>query len=296
MMARILGIGNATLDIIHTVDRYPCENDEVRCRDRSIRRGGNVANTLTVLGQLGHACSWAGVLADTADGQFIRNDLESGGIDTSTCRVADSGSSPVSSIILNAGTGSRTIVHHRNLPEYSCDDFMEIELQSFDWLHFEGRNIDELRRMLQWCRENYPSIPCSLEVEKPRPGVEHLFGLAGVLLFSRDYGRHHGYDGPDELLQSIHANYPDADLFCTWGECGAVALNRQGQVHSQAALVPDRVVDTLGAGDTFNAAVIHGCLGGLETAILLREACGLAGRKCGQAGLEGLASGESCAR
>ena len=47
-MARILGIGNATLDIIHTVDGYPRENDEIRCTGRTLSRGGNVANTLVV--------------------------------------------------------------------------------------------------------------------------------------------------------------------------------------------------------------------------------------------------------
>ena len=74
-MARILGTGNATLDIVLTVDGYPQENDEIRCIDRSIRRGGNAANTLVVLSQLGHACSWAGMLVDTAEGKFIRDDL-----------------------------------------------------------------------------------------------------------------------------------------------------------------------------------------------------------------------------
>jgi ketohexokinase len=53
-------------------------------------------------------------------------------------------------------------------------------------------------------------------------------------------------------------------------------------------MIPDRVIDTLGAGDTFNAAIIHGCLGGLETGVLLEQACRLAGRKCAQTGFTGL--------
>ena len=51
-MAKLLGIGNATLDVIHLVDGYPRENDEVRARERYVRRGGNTANTLVVLSQL----------------------------------------------------------------------------------------------------------------------------------------------------------------------------------------------------------------------------------------------------
>jgi ketohexokinase len=288
-MARILGTGNATLDIVLTVDGYPQENDEIRCSDRSVRRGGNTANTLAVLSQLGHACSWAGMLVDSAEGKFIRDDLETRGIDTAASRLAGSGSVPVSSILLNAGTGSRTIIHFRDLPEYSPADFSSLELQSYDWLHFEGRNVESLQAMLHWSRERYPSIPCSLEIEKPRTGIEDLFGLAQVLLFSRTYAASRGYADPAALLQSVHREFPDADLFCTWGVEGAVSLDREGRYTSQAAYIPRRVVDTLGAGDTFNAGVIDGYLARRDSVTLLRQACMLAGEKCGRSGFDGLA-------
>lgn len=288
-MAKILGIGNATLDIILTVASYPQEDHEVRCIDRAIRRGGNAANTLVVLGQLGHACSWAGVLVDNADGRFIRDDLETHGVNTRSCRLVETGSVPVSSILLNAGTGSRTIVHYRDLPEYSFADFRSLELRSMDWLHFEGRNVEALQAMLHWSREHYPSIPRSLEIEKPHPGIEGLFGLADILMFSKTYAGSRGYADPVELLQSVHRHYPGADLFCTWGEKGAVSLDKGGRSTRQAASIPSRLVDTLGAGDTFNAGVIAGYLAQRDTAAVLRQACALAGEKCGRSGFDDLA-------
>ena len=227
-----------------TVDGYPQENDEIRCTDRSVRRGGNTANTLVVLSQLGHTCTWAGMLVDTVEGRFIRDDLESHGIDTAASGFASSGSAPVSSILLNAVTGSRTIIHYRDLPEYSFTDFSSLELQAFDWLHFEGRNVKSLHAMLQWSRNRYPCIPRSLEIEKPRPGIEDLFGLAQVLLFSQAYAVSRGYSDPADLLKSVQREFPDADLFCTWGVEGAVSLDRDGRYTSQAAYIPRRVVDT----------------------------------------------------
>jgi ketohexokinase len=288
-MARILGTGNATLDIVLTVDGYPQENDEIRCTGRSVRRGGNTANTLVVLSQLGHTCTWAGMLVDTVEGRFIRDDLENHGINTAASRFASSGSVPVSSILLNAVTGSRTIIHYRDLPEYSFTDFSSLELKAFDWLHFEGRNVKSLQAMLQWSRERYPSIPRSLEIEKPRPGIEDLFGLVQVLLFSQAYAVSRGYSDPADLLKSVQREFPDADLFCTWGVEGAVSLDREGRYTSQAAYIPRRVVDTLGAGDTFNAGVIDGYLAKRDVVTLLRQACMLAGEKCGRTGFDGLA-------
>jgi len=50
------------------------------------------------------------------------------------------------------------------------------------------------------------------------------------------------------------------------------------------------VVDTLGAGDVFNAAVIDQLSKGASLQRILEAACRLAGRKCGQWGFGGLGS------
>jgi ketohexokinase len=289
-MAAVLGIGNATLDIIHLVERYPRENEEVRCHSRFLRRGGNAANTLVVLSQLGTACSWAGVLVDNADGRLIGKDLQDHGVDISPCRLLPDGSMPVSSVLVSAETGSRTITHYRDLPEYGYEDFAALDLKPFDWLHFEARNVAATRRMLQQVRASGARVRCSLEIEKPRVGIEGLFAYADVLLFSEAYSIARGFAEPLALLQSLQLQCPQADLYCTLGSAGAVALHRDGRVYRHPAVPPPRVIDTLGAGDTFNAGIINGYLAGLDTAAILARACQLAGRKCGQYGFEGLAS------
>jgi ketohexokinase len=97
-----------------------------------------------------------------------------------------------------------------------------------------------------------------------------------------------GFSDPPSLLCSVRENCPRADLFCSWGDAGAAALDSQGNAYENAAFNPAAVVDTLGAGDTFNAAVISGYLDGLETNAILARACRLAGEKCGQYGFDGL--------
>lgn len=287
-MAAVLGIGNVTLDIIHVVDNYPGENAEIRCRERYTRRGGNVANTLVVLSQLGVECSWAGTLVDDEDGRFVLDDLARYGIDTTCCRIVAEGGMPVSSILLSRQTGSRTIIHYRDLPEYAFSDFVDIDLRSRDWLHFEGRNVRETRRMLAYARRTCPGLPCSVEIEKPRDGIEDLFALADVLLFSSGYAGAKGYRDPVDLLRAVHAGGSPADLYCTRGAAGAVAVDRSGRARQRPASAPGTVVDTLGAGDTFTAGVISGYLAGLDADAILARACGLAGRKCGQYGFDGL--------
>jgi ketohexokinase len=286
-MARILAVGIATLDIVNEVEVFPAEDSKVRARAQSVRRGGNATNTLAVLSQLGHDCEWAGISVNGPDADFIRQDLGYYGIGTRYCRWLERGKVPTSYITLNRSNGSRTIVHYRDLPEFDFEAFRRIPLPEFDWLHFEGRDIYETLAMMRRVRETRPGLAISLEVEKARDGVETLFSFADLILLSPAVAGAYGCK-PDALLREVRTRAPDAELVCTLGSKGAIALSREGEaVHSDAS-PPPRLVDTIAAGDAFNAAMIDMRQRGASLAAALRFACRLAGNKCGQAGLRGL--------
>jgi len=281
-MATILGIGIATLDIINTVDGYPDEDAEVRAINQRVCRGGNATNTLVVLSQLGHHCTWGGVCVDEPDGQKILEDLAYNAIDTRPCRIESQGKVPTSYITLNQRNGSRTIVHYRDLPEFNFVDFQMIDLLAFGWLHFEGRNVVETARMLERVRQVCPLIPVSLEVEKPRSHIEQLFSKVDVLLFSKVFAQG---NEPALFLHKMQRQAPQSRLICAWGEDGAYGLETDGTLWHNPAYPPPQVVDTLGAGDTFNAGIIDSLCRQQDLSTALNHACRLAGKKCGQVGL-----------
>lgn len=283
-MARILAIGIATIDIINRVSRYPAEDDEVRALSQQRVRGGNASNSLVVLSQLGHQCHWAGVLINEPDAAVVENDLTHHQVDYRHCLRLDQGKMPTSYISLSEESGSRTIVHHRDCPELPFAHFKNLAVSDFDWIHFEGRNIDELGQMLHWLRQHYPEIPCSLEVEKPRPGIEALFRLPDVLMFSRPYAQSRGFAGAEAFLRAQSA---PGLMSCGWGEQGAWLRQNDEIIHSPA-FPPPRVLDTLGAGDTFNAGLISALVNEQSPQQALESACRLAGRKCGRHGFDNL--------
>ena len=284
-MASILAVGITTLDIINTVSSYPAEDDEIRALSQQQVRGGNASNTLTILSQLGHQCSWAGTLIDDADNQVIKQDLQQHHIDISACHVLTQGKIPTSYITVNQQTGSRTIVHHRDCPEFSFASFKKIDLSHFDWLHFEGRNITDTVLMLAYCKHYYPTLSCSIEIEKDRPNIEQLFEFADILLFSKKYATCQGFNDASHFLTSLKLN---CLMSCTWGEQGAWILSKSNELFHQAALPAQQIIDTLGAGDTFNAGLIHALINDFSIEYALNFACQLAGAKCGQSGLTNL--------
>lgn len=278
-MARVMCVGIATLDIINRVHEYPAEDTEVRALSQSQRMGGNAANTSVVLAQLGDQTSWVGNLAQPAeivDRAFARH-----GVSVSRAVRIPGAVMPTSYILLSESTASRSIVHFRNLPEYGAADFLKLDLTGFDWVHFEGRAIDQLAAMLAYA-SGIDGLRVSLEAEKPRDRIEDLFAQADLLLFSRDYAQARGFVNATGLLNSLPS---DSVASCTWGAQGAWAIDGEGSISHVAASAPDPVIDTLAAGDVFNAGMIHAMSRGLTMPQALEEAVALASLQCTREGL-----------
>ena len=147
---------------------------------------------------------------------------------------------PTSYITLNQGTGSRTIVHYRDLPEFSFASFQRIPLSDFDWLHFEGRNIPETLQMLQYIRQYFPQLTVSLEVEKSRIAIASLFDKVDVLLFAQGFARVQGYVDAFNFLSAMRRYTAHAQLVCAWGAVGGYALDKTGTFYANAAYAPPR--------------------------------------------------------
>jgi len=287
-MSRILVVGNITLDIIHGVDHYPQEDEELRAITQTIRRGGNAANTAAVLAQHGHQVSFAGTLADDAHGHGLAAELTRASVDTRYCRVIPDTVSPLSCITHNQQTGSRTIVHYRDLPEYAAAAFAAIPLPEYDWFHFEGRNLAQTLQMLAQLQRIRIDQPISIEIEKAHPGIEQLFSHADVLLFARAFATARGCDNAEQLFRLARAQAKQTILVCSWGDHGAFACLPDGATFHQAAQEVSLICDSVGAGDTFNAGLIHSLLSGQRLQDALTYANALAAKKLRQLGFDKL--------
>ncbi len=285
-MTRILCCGIVTLDIINHVPHYPAEDEELRATAHERRSGGNATNTARVLAQHGHEVALTSTVADDAHGDWLLAELTRAGVDTRYCPRL-SGTTPTSYILLNTRNGSRTIVHYRDLAELAASEIQQAITGQFDWLHFEGRNVMALKKVLVQ-RQPDRRQHVSIEAEKPRDGLETLFPFADIIMLSRPWAEAAGHDEPASLLRALKQQYPQQRFTCTWGQDGAWFSDPAGDPIHVPALPVARVVDSIGAGDCFNAGLIHALSTGNTLEDAVHYATALAAKKISQQGVDGL--------
>ncbi|KAI4791611.1 hypothetical protein KUCAC02_033906 [Chaenocephalus aceratus] len=239
---KILCVGLVCLDIINVVEKYPEEDTDSRCLSQRWQRGGNASNSCTVLSLLGAPCAFMGSLSSGYVADFIMADFSRRDVDVSAVVLQVEGIFP----IVNA------------------EDFSKVDLHQFKWIHWEGRNAAQQVQMIQQVALfNRPLPPqqritLSVEIEKTREPLYQLFPHGDLVFVSKDVARHFGFQSAGAALKGLYSRVKQgAVLVCAWAEEGADALGPDGVVLHSDAFPPETLVDTLGAGDTFNSAVIY---------------------------------------
>lgn len=260
------------------------------------RLGGAPANFAYHAGVLGAAACVVSRVGDDADGRAILAELDKAALDRRYVQVDAGHPTGTVSVELSADGKPTYVIHEgvawdflgfapdlaelANRADAVCfgslaqrSPVSRATIQQF----LVATRPDCLRIFDINLRQHYydePTLAAGLQMtnvlklnDEELPVVARLFGIEG---------------GMDELLAAILRRFDLRMIALTRGGDGATLATANGIVSQPS--VPVQVVDTVGAGDAFTAALATGLLTGQEPATILQRASRLASYVCGVSG------------
>lgn len=296
---KLLGLGIAAVDFIATVEAYPKPDDKIRSTSLSVMGGGNAANSLTACRRLGVECSLVTKLGQDDNGDLIRKELNSDGVDTSLCVSKAGLDSPFTYILVDTSTQTRTCIHTPIQEDLLPDELPADVLDGVSVVHLDGRNTLAAAALAE--RANKAKIPVVLDIEKVRPDIEKVLPLADYIITNTQYPQifkegASTEEGMAALLEHGRAQW----VITTLGSEGSQLMRRTADDPKEQIKDPslkysafedytivkcgvhkvDKIVDTTGAGDSFIGAMLYGLVSGMPAEKSMLLASFVAATKC----------------
>jgi sugar/nucleoside kinase (ribokinase family) len=229
--------------------------------------------------RLGLKVAFIGKCGDDVFGRFMLTEMQKRDVDTGNVIIISGGSTGLS-VILNQGTDRAILTHPGLMPALKAEDIPVDLLRQARHLHVASYFLQE-----------------SLQ-----PGLPRLFERARTLglttSLDTNYDPTEQWKGFDALLAVTNVFFPNQTEACSLTRSGdveeaatrlagrvetlAIKLGADGALgvrNQQTVRVPSpsvKVVDTVGAGDSFDAGFLYGYLNSweLERSLQLACACG----------------------
>lgn len=257
-MSRVLVAGNVNHDRIWHLDRPLSAGERLNCLSRETRLGGGAFHTGMQLLHLGHDVLLAATLMDDAPGRAALSSLAALGFDTTHVRLIPGETAPAD-ILLDA-RGERTIIappgRTRQPAGLACEARVDAVYVN------ASACAPELIAAMQGAPFSMAQFPAAAT---PRP-ADCLIGSSADLKSRSlpDLWRDGRDIAGDRLRHLVLTDGP-----------GPVRIFNGGRTERVSPPQPLSVADTIGAGDTFAGAMMHGILGGISSREAAAQACRL---------------------
>jgi ribokinase len=288
---RVVGLGQACVDYLGPLPRYPHEDQKIELLDLHRQPGGPASSALVTLARLGVKTAFLGSVSDDAFGREILAGLQREKVEWRYLKVTPGYTSQFAFIAVSQPHGRRTIFWHRgSVPHLQSDD---VDLSPFTkarMLHLDGLMVDASLEAARQAKAL--GLTVVMDGGTMRDGIRELFSLVDVLIASEGFAEPlvRPGDPPEKSVQALRALGPPT-VIVTLGPGGSIGQSGDAETAFQKAF-PVEAADTTGAGDVYHGAYIYGMLQGWGMAQCMRFASAASALKCqtigAQRGIPGL--------
>lgn len=278
----LLAFGDPVLDIVTGIDAMPAAGGKVVGRALGSWGGGTTANAACAAARLGLASGVFGRVGDDAHAALLRASLAQYGVDLS-CLASVAATPSASAITMILPDGEKAVIY-MPMPMTTvvagAGVRLDATLSAARLAYAMPYDLDQLAQLSTLARSHGALVAIDLEAAvAPDPHAMRARVALADIVFFNEAGFMAGVGAPpgEAAMRSVLELGP-ALVVVTCGSAGAMAL-ALGQDDVQYACQPafaTEVVDTTGAGDTFNAAFLSALLRGLDLQTALCFACAAA--------------------
>jgi sulfofructose kinase len=286
----VVGLGLNAVDFLCVVPHFPQFDSKLKMLDFRQAGGGQAATAMVACRRLGLKARYVGKIGGDDFGDYSRISLEASGVDTEGVSVVPDARNQCAFILIDEGTGERTIIWDRDsrLVMQPHEVSREI-ICSAKVLLVDGHDAAAAVQAARCAREG--GMPVVMDAERISDATAELVSLSDVVIGEKHFPeRFTGCSSLKEGLKQIAGRGPRL-AGVTLGKEGAVVLYEGRFYHSPAYEVVCR--DTTGAGDVFHAAFIRALFEDWDLMRCLDFANAVAALKCrdlgGRAGLPSFA-------
>ena len=271
----ILSFGNPNIDLVFGVEQVPLVDQKCLGRRLGTFAGGTTANVACAAGCLGARTCVYGQIGDDLEGVFLKAEFERFSVSTEHLQVVP-GARSSAAIIMVDGTGEKALIYVP-MAERPWGESLPVNLFSQSRVIYTmPYEIRTFAKVAQLAHQQGADVVIDVETAMA-PNVDRLnalLGLSDVVFFSETSFRAVlGLPPTIDLMRQLLRRGPRA-VVVTLGARGALAVTHDAAVEQPG--FPAKVVDTTGAGDCFNGALLAATLEGQSLQRAMRFACAAA--------------------
>ena len=272
----IVGIGVCTVDHLMTVPHMPGNNVNMKASAYLRQPGGLASCALVAAARLGARTKVIARVGDDDAGQYIRQELESEGVDTSNLIVRVGSESHVSLILVDERTGDRSIMTRPPTSEpIALREIKQEDITSAKVLFID--DVTELTlQAARWAQES--DMRVVLDPARPFAIIKQILPYVDVPIVPQQWAEAWMPGQPVEAVAEALFQAGAKIAVVTLGARGSVLCWEGGTRHIPAFKVD--VVDTTGAGDAYHGAFMAALLQDWEAPRMARFAAAVGAMNC----------------
>lgn len=252
----IIGLGEVVIDWVAEIPHFPRPDEKVDALTENYFPGGVTANFLVAIARLGGRCGFIGAVGDDSYGDYLIKDFKQENINTTFTLKKKGKKTPINFIFI--AKGEKTIIQspHMQKTKINLTDLDQQYIINSKVLHTTMIHPEIAGRAITMAKRNEVRVTIDLESQIAKRGWNSLREMilnADILIPNKEGAKLITKCEKIDEAAKFFVEKGVPIVIITLGRDGVLITTEKYQKKIPAFKVGN-VIDTTGAGDTFNGA------------------------------------------